>query len=179
MSNGDDIIRRSLKMSVGYMMFTAILAIIVGIIMLFYPGGTMKLMETAFIIFQIILSVFILGYTISEAVHYLRSGSKGGAIAFALIGVVATALIWLFSVKIIFIIVAFFLILAGVVDIAGGVKLPIARYFLIFLGSANIMVGIAVLIYPMILPFLIAWYALFWGLSRLFLSLELRKMTTR
>jgi hypothetical protein len=179
MSNGGDIVRQSLRMSVGYMMFTAVLAIIVGIIMLFYPGGTMRLMETAFVIFQIILSVFILGYTISEAAHYLRSGSKGGAVTFAVIGVVATALIWLFSVKIIFIVVALFLILAGAVDIAGGIRLPVARYFLIFLGLANIMIGIAVLVYPTILPFLIAWYALFWGMSRLFLSLELRKMTTR
>lgn len=30
--------------------------------------------------------------------------------------------------------------------------------------------------HPIVLPLLIAWYVLFWGISRLFLSIELRKV---
>jgi uncharacterized membrane protein HdeD (DUF308 family) len=40
----------------------------------------------------------------------------------------------------------------------------------------NILIGTIMIQYPMILPLLIAWYVLFWGISRLLLAFELKRL---
>ena len=59
MNNEEDFAKGILKTSVSYMVLSAAIGIIIGLIMLFYPGGTMALMEAAFIIFQLLLTIFI------------------------------------------------------------------------------------------------------------------------
>jgi len=93
-----------------------------------------------------------------------------------LIGILAIIFIWLFNVSLVYFIIALFLILAGISDIVGGMKLPRGKNFLIFLGIVNILIAVIILVHPVVLPLLIAWYVLFWGISRLFLSFELKKL---
>jgi uncharacterized membrane protein HdeD (DUF308 family) len=80
-----------------------------------------------------------------------------------------------FNVSLVYFIIAFFLVLTGISDIVGGTKLPGGRHFLIFLGIVNILIAVIILMNPIVLPLLIAWYVLFWGISRLFLSFELKR----
>lgn len=175
MSNGGDVGKDFVKSSITYMIVSASVGIILGLIMLLYPTGTMAMMETAFIIFQIIVSIFIVYYTVSEAIAYFKLNHPVRGVIYILTGLVATVLIWVFNVSLIYFIIAFFLVLTGIGDIIGSSKLPRARYFLILLGIINILIAIVILKYPVILPLMIAWYVLFWGISRLFLAIELRK----
>lgn len=172
--NGDAV-KGMVKTSISYMLFSSVLGIALGLIMLFYPGGTMVLMEAAFTFLQIILTIFIIYYTLSEAIHYFKASHAAAGAFYCIIGAVATALIWLFNVGIIFYVIAFFLILTGIGDIVGGFRLPRGRGLLILLGIINILIAAVILRNPIILPLLIAWYVLFWGISRLILSIELRK----
>lgn len=160
------------------MMFGSIIAIILGFIMLFYPGGTMAIMAAAFWVIKLILSAFILSYTISEAMRYFTAGRKGNAFLYLTIGLLATVLVWLFNVGFIYMIVSIFFVMVGISEIVGAFHLDYGRYFLLFLGLLNILVGGLMIKYPELLPLLIAWYVLFWGLSRLFLALEIRKMAS-
>lgn len=171
----DSLVRRSLNVSMRYMVLTAVLAMILGLIMLFFPGGTMALMQAAFFIFQILLSVFVIGYTTSEAFHYIKTGSKLSGAVFLVAGILTVILVWLFSVKVIYVFIAFLLFLIGIADIIAGIHMYLVRYFWVFLGIINILISIAILSYPVILPLIIAWYVLWWGLSRLFLVLEIKR----
>lgn len=164
------------KVSFGYMIFASILAIILGLVMLFYPGGTMVLMAAAFQVLQIIISIFILAYAISEAIRYFKANRKAHGIIYLLIGAAATLLVWIFNVQIVYLIVSLFLILVGIGEIAGSFSIAAGRYFLLFLGLINIMIGAMIIKYPVVLPLIIAWYVLFWGVSRLFLALEIRRI---
>ena len=92
--------------------------------------------------------------------------------------ILATLLVWLFNVGFVYLIVSIFFVLVGISEIVGAFHLDYGRYFLLFLGLLNIFIGGLMIKYPEVLPFLIAWYVLFWGLSRLFLALEIRKMTS-
>jgi len=163
------------KSSISYMIMTSVVGIVLGLIMLLYPGGTMTLMKAGFTIFQVLLSIFILYYTISEAVHAFRSQHLWSAVAYAVIGIVFTVLIWILNVSLIYYVVAFFLLVTGFAEIIGSFRMPVGRFFLILLGIIDIMVGVIILKYPVMLALLIAWYVLFWGVSRLFLALDLRK----
>ena len=176
MSNGEDFAEGILKTSVSYMVLSSAIGIIIGLIMLFYPGGTMALMETAFIIFQMLLTIFIGYYALTEALYYFKTDRTLGGVLYALIGILAIIFIWLFNVSLVYFIIAFFLILAGISDIVGGTKLPRGKHFLIFLGIVNILIAVIILMNPVVLPLLIAWYVLFWGISRLFLSFELKRL---
>ena len=170
---------RSIKISTGYMTFTALVGIILGVVMLFYPGGTMKLMGAAFWVFQLILSIFILYYTLTEAAHHFRIGRGWSGVGYILLGILGTLFIWILDVGIIYFIVALFLILSGLGEIIGSFQITGGSFFLTLLGTVSIIVGILIISNPIILPLLIAWYVLFWGISRLFLSLELRRMLSR
>ena len=174
MENQNEVFRGVIKTSISYMTFTAVLGIVLGLVMLFYPGGTMVLMEAAFTFFQIILTIFILYYTLTEAIFYFKLGGTFKGILFALIGAVAMIMVWSLGVGFIYFVIAFFLILTGIFDIVGGFRLSRGRVFLILLGVLNILIALIILRNPVILPFLIAWYVLFWGISRLFLAIELR-----
>ncbi len=154
----------------------SLVAVAIGLLMLFYPGGTMRLMAAAFTLFQAVLTIFILAYAFSEAIVRYRAGQKGAAAIFALIGLLATILVWLFDAGVIYLIVAVFLIIAGIGDVLGAVSLVQGRFFLLVLGLINIIMGIVILQFPVALPILMAWYVLFWGISRLLLALELRRM---
>lgn len=164
------------RQSVGSMFFAAIVAIILGLVMLWYPGGIMALIAVTFWALQVMISVFILSYMISEAVRYFKSDKILSGIAYLVIGIAATLLVWFFKVDFFYLVVALFFIISGVGDIIGGFTLTAGRYFFVFLGVMNIMVGALMIQYPLILPLLIAWYVLFWGISRLLLAFELKRM---
>jgi uncharacterized membrane protein HdeD (DUF308 family) len=176
MNEMDKQVRGVVKASAGYMSFAAIIGIIVGFLMLIFPGGTMKLMAAAFTIFQIILSIFILAYAISEGVGNIRHGARNSGIIYIIIGVLATALVWLFQSSLIYYVVAACLIMSGVAEVVAGFRVEMGRYFIIFLGVVNVAIGLIILQFPVVLPLLIAWYVLFWGVSRLLLSMELRRL---
>ncbi len=161
-----------------HMMLGAVIAVILGFIMLLYPGGTMALMGAAFWMIKLLLSIFILAYTVPEAVRNFRTGSKGHGALYLAIGILATALVWFFEVGFVYMVVSFFFILVGISEVFGAFQLAYGRYFLLFLGLLNILIGAVMLKNPMLLPLLIAWYVLFWGFSRFFLALEIRKMAT-
>ncbi len=165
-----------LKHETYQMMFGAILAIILGVIMLIYPGGTMALIAGAFWIVKLIFSIFVLTYAISEAMRCFTADRKGCGLLYLGLGILATILIWLFNVGFLYLIISLFFVLMGIGEIFGAFYLNYGRYFLIFLGLLNIIIGVVMMKHPMLLPLLIAWYVLFWGISRLFLSLEIRKM---
>ena len=175
MGEENNVAKNLVKSSVTYMIVSSSVGFVLGLVMLLYPGGTMVLMEAAFVIFQTILSVFIIFYTVSEALHYFRLAHPVRGVIYILIGLAATIMVWFFNVNLIYFIIAFFLILTGLGDIIGSAKLPGARFFLILLGIINILIAIVILRYPVILPLMIAWYVLFWGISRLFLAFELRR----
>lgn len=175
MAGGIIIVRHPTKTSIRYMLVTSLVGILLGLVMLFYPGGTMTLMKTGFKIFQGILTIFVLYYTISEAIHYLKGGQMVRGIGYILLGVLFTALIWLIDVKWIFYVVAFFLTVIGIGEIVGAFQIPVGKFFLGLLGIVDLMVALIIVLNPLVLAILIAWYVLFWGVSRLFLSLELRK----
>jgi len=168
-----------LKISIGYMVFASILAIILGFIMLMYPGGTMALMATTFWALQVIVSIFILAYSLSEAARNFKDKRTAYGFAFILIGVLATLFVWVFNITIIYIIVALFFILTGLAEFIGSRQFFDGRYFVAFLGLINVMIGAIILMNPVVLPLLIAWYVLFWGISRLFLALELKRITSQ
>lgn len=168
--------RNTFKATAGYMTVTALLGIALGLLMIFYPGGTAALMNAAFRVFQFLLSAFILYYAFTESAVYFRVGYTGTGSIFFLLGVLGALLVWLFSVGIIYLIVGLFLILAGLAEIIGSFQVEGGSYFLTLLGLINIIVGILILSNPVMLPFLIAWFVLFWGISRLVFSLELRRL---
>ena len=165
-----------LKMSGGSMIAAAVLAIILGFVMLLYPGGTMALMTVAFSTLQAIISIFVLAYAISEAVGYFKAGKTAGGILAILVGIAAALLIWVFDVGIVYLIFALFCIVAGLSEIFGAFTFPAARAFLLLLGLINIMIGAIIIKHPVVLPLLIAWYVLFWGISRLLLGVELKRL---
>lgn len=175
MAGGIIIMRYPTKTSVGYMLVTSLVGIVLGLVMLLYPGGTMSLMRAGFWVFQVILTIFILYYTLSEAVHFFRSQHTFRAVTYVAIGAIFTALIWILDVSLIYYAVAFFLGVIGVTELIGAFYVPVGKFFLALLGMIDLMVGIIILLNPVILAYLIAWYVLFWGVSRLLLSLELRK----
>ena len=163
------------KASIGNMIFTAIVGIILGIILLVFPLGTTVLMGLTLELAQLFLSVFILYYAISESVQYFKAGKAWAGFAYIGAGILATLFVWIFNVSVIYWFVAFFLILTGIGEIFGAFQVYQGSFFLAVLGVLNIFVGIAIVKYPAILNLIIAWYILFWGISRLALAMELRK----
>jgi uncharacterized membrane protein HdeD (DUF308 family) len=157
------------------MVFASVLGIILGLIMLLYPGGTMALIQAAFWAFQAIISLIFLFYAVTEAVRYFKMGNTSSGVGYLIIGILAAVLVWLFDVGIIYIIAALFFIVSGIGEAVLGARMMIGRYFLILLGIINVFVGVVMLKYPVILPLLIAWYILFWGVSRLLLAFEFKR----
>lgn len=166
------------RVSIGYMISASILAIILGFVMLVYPGGTAALITAAFWVLQAIISFYILLYTITEAIRSFEAGRKRYGIAYLLCGIVATILVWIFNVSIVYLLISVFFVITGITEIIGSRHFPVGKYFVAFLGFLNIVIGALILKNPIILPLLIAWYVLFWGFSRLFLAMEIRKITS-
>lgn len=169
------ILRDPSKTSTGYMVVTAVVGIVLGLLMLLYPGGTMTLMKTGFRIFQIILSIFVLYFTGNEAVHFFRGGFYGRGGLYVLLGILFIALIWILDVSLIYYAIALFLALIGTTEIVAAFRFPVGKFFLGLLGFIDLMVAVFIILYPVVLALLIAWYVLFWGISRLLLALELRR----
>lgn len=167
---------REMKSSITSLLWTSTLAIILGIVMLLYPGGTMALMSTAFAILQAGISIFILAHALQEALHGFRGGKRWAGIAALIIGVAAICIVWLFDIRTLMLIFAVFCVAAGAAEIIKAFCFPLVRNFLLLLGFINIMAGIIIIKYPIALPLLIAWYIFFWGLSHLFLALELKRL---
>lgn len=166
------------RVSVGYMVFASILAIVLGFVMLVYPGGTMALITTAFWMLQAIISFYIILYAVTEAARSFRANRKRYGFAYILCGLVAAVLVWVFNVSIVYIFIAAFFVLTGIGEILGARYFSAGKYFVAFLGFLNIVIGALILKNPVILPLLIAWYVLFWGISRLFLALEIRRIAS-
>jgi len=167
-----------IKAYYNHTLFTSIVAIVAGLIFLSYPGGPIKLMDAAFWTLQLIATIFIAAYTVSEAYASAKSQGKLRAVLYIILGIVAIATIWMFSTRAIYLIVAMFLLFTGVVEILGAVQLANGRFFLALLGVLNIMLAAVMFKYPLILPLLLTWYILFWGVSRFFLALEIRRLET-
>jgi uncharacterized membrane protein HdeD (DUF308 family) len=167
------------KMTTGYMAVSAILGVALGLLMLFYPGGTMVLMQSAFMVFQWLLSIFILYWALTEAAHYFKTRHVVTGVGYGILGLLAVILVWSFGVGIVFLVVSGFLLLSGLGEIISSFRDPQGTLFLTFLGIIDVFVGVLVIKNPLILPLLIAWYVLFWGISRLMLSLELRRLLAR
>lgn len=163
------------KFSSGWMIFTSILGIVLGLVMLFYPGGTMTLMKAGFKIFQILLSIFIVYYAISHAIQHFKAEQVWNAVAFLLLGAIFTALIWWMDVRFLYYVIAFFLFVTGISSLIGAWTMPTGKFFLALLGLIDILFGVVIIRYPVVLALIIAWYVLFYGVSRLLLALELRK----
>lgn len=170
------LIRYPIKTSLGYMWFTSVLGIVLGGVMLFYPGGTMNLMSVGFRIFQGFLTLFIAYYVISEAYNAFKAQTKVKAIAFIVLGLLFTGLLWFLDVRWVYYVVALYLLVTGLIEIYGSFSLPAGRPFLVLLGIIDVFFAIVIFQYPVILALVIAWYVLFWGISRLCLAFELRRL---
>lgn len=175
MEGGLLVIKYPTKRSTTWMLVTAVLGLLLGLVMLFYPGGTMTLMKAGFRIFQVILTGIVLYFCLSEAIPAFKSGHQGRGAIFSLLGLIAVVLIWIVKVSLIFYVLAFFLAVLGVLELIGAVQVPQGQFFLALLGIVDILVAVIIISYPVILAYLVAWYVLFWGLSRLLLALEFRK----
>ena len=64
--------RDIVKAATGQMIAAAVLGIVLGALMLLYPGGTVVLMQSAFVVFKALLSLFIICWVSSEAAGYFR-----------------------------------------------------------------------------------------------------------
>jgi uncharacterized membrane protein HdeD (DUF308 family) len=162
--------------SVKWMFVTAVLGLILGLVMLFYPGGTMSLMRTGFRVFQVIISGLVFYFCLTEAVPSFREGNTARGAVFILLAIVAMILIWVLKVSLIYYVLAFFLAVFGLTEIIGAFRAPQSKFFLALLGIIDLLVAVIIVLNPVILAYLVAWYVLFWGLSRLFLALEFRKV---
>ncbi|MFO1518393.1 MAG: DUF308 domain-containing protein [bacterium] len=167
-------IRYPIKTSLGYMWLTSILGIVLGGVMLFYPGGTLSLMNVSFRIFQSLLTVFIAYYTLSESYHSFKAGDTAKGVVFLALGLVFIGLIWFLKIGLIYYVIAFFFVVTGLIEIAGSFTLPFGRFFLLLLGLMDLLFAAVIIEYPVVLALLIAWYVLFWGISRLCLAFELK-----
>lgn len=163
------------RRSVKWMLFTAVLGLILGGVMLFYPGGTMSLMSAGFRIFQAIITGLVLYFCLTEAVPSFREGHTTRGAVFVLLALIAVILIWVIKVSLIYYVLAFFLAVFGLTEIIGAFQIPQGKFFLALLGIIDLLVAVIIVLHPVILAYLVAWYVLFWGLSRLFLALEFRK----
>lgn len=169
------ILREPNKKSINSILATSILGIILGLVMLFYPGGTMNLMATGFLILKIILSLFIGYFFISDAVHGFRSGQMVRSVAMLVLGAALIGFLWFIDVRLLYFVVAFFLVVLGISEIIGAFVVPVGKFFFALLGILDLIIAVIIVRHPVVLALLIAWYVLFWGISRLFLALELRK----
>lgn len=163
--------------SMRQMVFTSIVAIILGTVMLAYPAGTLALVSGAFWSIQLALTIFIIIYAISEVVRNSKAGHPWAIIFPIVFGLLAIGFIWLFDIGFIYFVIACFFILSGFVEIVGSFMTIFGRFFIFLLGIINVMIGAIIIKHPLILPLLIAWYILFWGISRLLLALELQRLT--
>jgi len=168
----------AMKAYYNHTLFTSIVAIVVGLVFLSYPGGPIELIQLAFWALQLIITVFVLAYTFSEAYASFKAKIKSRGVLFILLGLVTAAVVWLFDVSVIYMIVALFLLFSGLVEILGAVQLTNGRFFLAMLGVLNIIMAAVMFKYPIILSVLLSWYILFWGVSRFFLALEIRRLET-
>jgi len=166
MEGGLLIIGYPTKRSVKWMFFTAALGMILGLVMLFYPGGTMTLMQTGFRVFQIILTGIVLYFCLTEAVPSFKTGHTARGVAFLLVATIVIGLIWFIKVSLIYYVLAFFLALFGVLEIIGAFQIPQGRFLLALLGIIDLILAVVIIRHPVILAYLIAWYVLFWGFSR-------------
>ncbi len=163
------------KTSTGYMVVTSLVGMVLGLVMLLYPGGTLALMKAGFQIFQIILSLFILFFSLIEAIHFFKGSHWARGSLYLLLGALFIALVWVLDVSLIYYAIALFLALIGTTEIVAAFRFPVGKFFLGLLGFVDLMVAVIILMYPVVLALLIAWYVLFWGISRLLLALELRR----
>lgn len=164
------------RTTIGGMIATAVVGIVLGFILLVFPLGTTVLMGLSLEVAQIFLSFFILYYAVSESVQYFKAGQAWAGFGYAGAGVLATLFVWIFHVSIIYWAVAFFLVLTGIGEVFGAFRVYGGSFFLAALGVLNIFIGLAIIRHPAILNLIVAWYILFWGISRLALALEMRKL---
>ena len=136
----------------------------------------MRLMATGFKVFQIIITGLVLYFCLTEAIPSFKEGHISRGAVFVVLALVAVLLIWVLNVSLVYYVLAFFLAVFGVAEIIGAFQVPQAKFFLALLGIIDILVAVIIILNPTILAYLVAWYVLFWGLSRLFLALEFRKV---
>jgi uncharacterized membrane protein HdeD (DUF308 family) len=132
-------------------------------------------MQTSFRIFQAIITGLVLYFCLTEAIPSFREGHTARGVVFVVLALIAVILIWVIKVSLIYYILSFFLGIFGVTELIGAFQVPRGKFFLALLGIIDLLVAVIIILHPVILAYLVAWYVLFWGLSRLFLALEFRK----
>jgi len=69
-----------LKQPIKYILLASVISIILGTAMILYPCGAMTMMSAAFWIVQLVLSIFIFVYSVSEAIRYFKADIKRSAV---------------------------------------------------------------------------------------------------
>ncbi len=170
------VMRTPEKESLNYLLISSLVALGLGVFFILYPPGVTGLIEGGFQVFRLLLSLFFLYYAISEAVQHFRKQQKIAGVLYLIAAAIAITLIWLFDSKIVYLLIALIIAWMGVRHLIGSFIIPEGKFFLILLSMADLMIAFAVILYPMILTIMIAWYVVFWGISRLLLYLEFKKL---
>jgi uncharacterized membrane protein HdeD (DUF308 family) len=156
-----------------------VLAIVFGIVALVYPGITLVTLALVFGAYTFLDGVFAIGAAFGhsgrEAVWYVLDGIFGIAVGLATFfypALTAQALVYL---------IGLWAILTGVFEVIAGFELPIAKDWLMVLaGVASIVFGVLVFVNPgggaLAVVWLIAAYALIFGVTLLALGIRLRGM---
>jgi uncharacterized membrane protein HdeD (DUF308 family) len=154
-----------------------ILAIVFGVVALAFPGATLVSLAVVFGAYAFVDGVFAIvsafGQRGRDTVWYVLDGIFGIAIGLATFffpGITAQALVFLIGV---------WAILTGIFEVIAGFELPIKRdWLLVIAGIASILFGVLVFVNPvggaLAIAWLIAGYALVFGVSMLVFGIRLR-----
>lgn len=170
------IMRAPEKESLNYLLVSAVVALALGVFFALYPQGATGLIEGGFHVFRVLLTLFFLYYAISEAVQHFQKQQKVPAILYLVAAAAVITFIWLLKSDIVYLIIALVIAWMGIRHLIGSFIIHEGKFFLLLLAMADMMIAIAVIAYPMILALIIAWYVIFWGISRLLLYFEFKKI---
>ena len=155
-----------------------IIAILFGLVALFYPGITLSALVLLFGAYALVDGVFALVAALGAGRDgwwwYLLEGIVGiaaGILTFLYPGITGIALVY---------IIAFWAILTGVFEIIAGFELPFSRDWLWALaGVLSVIFGVLVLISPGSGALAIVWvigiYALLFGVAAIAFAIRLRR----
>jgi uncharacterized membrane protein HdeD (DUF308 family) len=159
-----------------------ILAIVLGIVALVFPGATLVSLAIVVGAYAFIDGVFAIvgafGHRGREAVWYVLDGILGiavGVATFFLPGITAQALVFL---------IGLWAILTGIFEVIAGFELPIERdWLLVLAGVASIIFGVLVFANPgsgaVAVVWLIGIYALVFGVTMLVFGIRLRGLRSK
>jgi uncharacterized membrane protein HdeD (DUF308 family) len=156
-----------------------VLAIVLGIVALVFPGATLVSLAVLFGAYAFVSGVFAIvaafGSRGRDTVWYVLDGILGIALGIATFffpGIATQALVLLIGV---------WAILTGTFQVIAGFELPVKRdWLLVIAGIASIIFGVLVFAYPVSGALAIAWlvgvWALVYGVSMLAFGIRLRSL---